>query len=112
MCIRDRSLAESNKRLTSANLSPRMMVDCSHANSNKEYGLQSVAWNSCIAQRVAGNQNIAGLMLESNLNAGAQSLTADLSQLKYGVSITDGCIGWEETERLVLSAHEQLGGAV
>ena len=98
--------------MRAAGLQPGLMVDCSHANSNKEYGLQSVAWNSCIAQRVAGNQNIAGLMLESNLNAGAQSLTADLSQLKYGVSITDGCIGWEETERLVLSAHEQLGGAV
>lgn len=106
----EKSLELAIAGLTKAKLPTRLMVDCSHANSNKEFALQSVAWDSCIAQRVAGNQNIAGLMLESNLNAGAQSLTSDLSQLKYGVSITDGCIGWDETERLVLSAHEQLGG--
>ena len=47
-------------------------------------------------------------MLESNLQPGNQALTSDLSKLKYGISITDGCIGWEETERLILSAHEQL----
>jgi len=104
------SLAEAVERLTNAKVPSRLMVDCSHANSNKDYRLQSLAWNDCIAQRVAGNQNIVGLMLESNLNPGNQSLTSDLTQLKYGVSITDGCIGWDETERLVLSAHEQLGG--
>ena len=107
----EQSLELARAGLTKAKLPSGLMVDCSHANSNKEYALQSVAWNSCIAQRVAGNKDIVGLMLESNLNAGAQSLTADLSQLQYGVSITDGCIGWEETERLVLSAHEQLGGS-
>jgi 3-deoxy-7-phosphoheptulonate synthase len=86
------------------------MVDCSHANSNKDYRLQHVAWNDCIAQRVAGNRNIVGLMLESNLNPGSQSLPKDLTQLRYGVSITDGCIGWEETERLILSANDKLSG--
>ena len=104
------SLAEAVERLTNAKLPARLMVDCSHANSNKDYRLQSVAWNDCIAQRVAGNQNIVGLMLESNLNPGNQPLPSDLSLLQYGVSITDGCIGWDETERLILSAHEQLGG--
>ena len=62
-------------------------------------------------QRLAGNKNIVGLMLESNLSAGNQTLTSDLTKLKYGLSITDGCIGWEETERLILSAHEQLSTA-
>ena len=105
------SLTESNKRLASANLSPRMMVDCSHANSNKDYRLQHVCWNECLKQRLEGNKNIVGLMLESNLQPGNQTLTANLKDLKYGVSITDGCIGWEETEQLILSAHEQLTAA-
>ena len=102
------SLADSLKRLGAAKLPTQMMVDCSHANSNKDYLLQHVCWDDCIAQRLAGNRNIVGLMLESNLNPGNQTLTHDLSALRYGVSITDGCIGWDETERLILSAHEQL----
>ncbi len=102
------SLSEAVELLTKAKLPPRLMVDCSHANSNKDYRLQNVAWNDCIAQRLAGNHNLVGLMLESNLNPGNQPLGNDPSALKYGVSITDGCIGWEETERLIRSAHEQL----
>jgi len=104
------SLDEAVAKLTKANLPPRLMVDCSHANSNKDYRLQNVAWASCIAQRLAGNTNLVGMMLESNLNPGNQSLPDNLADLKYGVSITDGCIGWEETEHLILSAHEQLTG--
>lgn len=106
------SLIEAVELLTKAKLPPRLMVDCSHSNSNKDYRLQNVAWNDCIAQRLAGNKNLVGMMLESNLNPGNQALTNDLSELKYGVSITDGCIGWEETERLILNAHEKLCGAV
>lgn len=105
------SLTEAVELLTKAKLPPRLMVDCSHANSNKDYRLQNVAWNNCIAQRVAGNRNLVGMMLESNLNPGNQPLPSDLSELRYGVSITDGCIGWEETERLILTAHEQLQAA-
>ena len=105
------SLAESLKRLNSAKLPPRLMVDCSHANSNKDYLLQHVCWDDCMSQRIAGNKNIVGLMLESNLMPGNQPLTSDLTKLKYGVSITDGCIGWDETERLILSAHERLASA-
>jgi 3-deoxy-7-phosphoheptulonate synthase len=102
------SLQEAVEMLGKAKLPPRLMVDCSHANSNKDYRLQNVAWNNCIAQRLAGNTNLVGLMLESNLNPGNQPLPQNLSELRYGVSITDGCIGWEETERLILTAHEQL----
>ncbi len=105
------SLAESVERLNGAKLPPRLMVDCSHANSNKDYLLQHVCWDDCLAQRIAGNKNIVGLMLESNLMPGNQKLTSDLTKLQYGVSITDGCIGWDETERLILSAHEQLASA-
>ncbi len=104
------ALADAADRLTKAKLTPRVMVDCSHANSNKDYRLQHVAWQDCVDQRIAGNENIVGLMLESNLEPGNQPLPSDLSELRYGVSVTDGCIGWEETERLLLNAYEQLGG--
>ena len=104
------NLAEAAQRLTAAKLPCRLMVDCSHANSNKDYTLQHVAWQDCIDQRLAGNLNITGLMLESNLLPGSQPLPADPRDLKYGVSITDGCIGWEETEELIRSAYKQLGG--
>jgi len=104
-------LEDCINRLTAAKLPPRLMVDCSHANSNKDFRLQHVCWDDCIAQRLKGNKNIVGLMLESNLSAGNQTLTNDLSKLQYGISITDGCIGWDETERLILSAHEQLSNA-
>ncbi len=102
-------LAEASRMLAQANLPPRFVVDCSHANSNKDYTQQSVAWNDVIAQRAAGNDTIVGLMLESNLQAGQQRLGPDLSALKYGVSITDGCISFEETEELLRSAYAALG---
>jgi 3-deoxy-7-phosphoheptulonate synthase len=104
------SLAQAAERLQSAKLSPRLMVDCSHANSNKDYTRQRQVWQSCIEQRLQGNDNLIGMMLESNLSPGNQPLPSDRSKLRYGVSITDGCIGWDETEELILSAHEQLVG--
>jgi 3-deoxy-7-phosphoheptulonate synthase len=99
-------------RLTEAGVSPNLVVDCSHANSDKDYRRQNVAWNDVVAQRAAGNQTIVGLMLESNLNPGSQKLTGNRDDLKEGVSITDGCIGWDETESLILSAHRDLADAV
>jgi 3-deoxy-7-phosphoheptulonate synthase len=104
------SLAEAAELLKKAKLSPKVMVDCSHANSNKDYTKQHIAWNDCLQQRLDGNDNLIGLMLESNLRPGNQPLPADLSQLQHGVSITDGCIGWEETERLIRDAYIKLGG--
>uniref|UniRef100_A0A7C4LMG5 Phospho-2-dehydro-3-deoxyheptonate aldolase n=1 Tax=Schlesneria paludicola TaxID=360056 RepID=A0A7C4LMG5_9PLAN len=104
------SLTDAAERLQAAQLTPRLMVDCSHANSNKDYTQQRVVWQACLEQRRQGNDNIIGLMLESNLFPGNQPLPADLNQLRYGVSITDGCIGWEETEELLLSAYEELSG--
>ncbi len=96
------------EQLNKAGLSPRFMVDCSHANSNKDYRRQAEVWNEVIEQRISGNDTIIGLMIESNLSPGTQKLTTNLAELQYGVSITDGCIGWEETEQLILSAHEKL----
>lgn len=106
----EQSLADAAAMLTKSKLSPRLMVDCSHANSNKDYARQHIAWENTIRQRAEGNRNIIGLMLESHLFPGNQPLPADLSQLKYGVSITDGCIGWDETKQLIESAYVQLGG--
>ena len=98
----------ATEKLKEAGLMPRLMVDCSHANSNKDYRNQSPVWRDVIAQRVTGNKDIVGLMLESNLFPGSQKLTADPALLHYGVSITDGCIGWDETESLLLDAHDKL----
>jgi 3-deoxy-7-phosphoheptulonate synthase len=101
-------IKEAEERLKAAGLPAKLMVDCSHANSDKDYRKQSLAWRDVIEQRLNGNQAVIGLMLESNLLPGNQKLTADLSQLTRGVSITDGCIGWEETESLLLEAHRTL----
>ena len=102
------SVARAARMLTAADLSPRFVVDCSHANSDKDYTRQPIVWNDVIDQRIAGNNTIVGLMLESNLKAGKQSLTANPTDLEYGVSITDGCIDIQQTEDLLLSAWEKL----
>ncbi len=102
------SLKDAAERLTKAGLSPRFLVDCSHANSNKDFAQQSAVWNNVLDQRFAGNETVIGMMLESNLRPGSQKLAADPAALEYGVSITDGCIGWEETEDLIRDAHEKL----
>ena len=74
----------------------------------KKHEKQEVVWKSVIEQRVAGNMDLLGMMLESNLNEGNQKIPADLSQLKYGVSVTDACVNWETTERLLQFAYDQL----
>jgi len=63
---------------------------------------------SCIDQILKGNRSIVGLMLESHLHEGRQNIPADLKQLKYGISVTDPCIGWDTTEKLLRSLHEKL----
>ncbi len=106
------SVKAASQALLAAKLNPGVMVDCSHANSDKDFNKQARAWVEAVRQRAAGNTKLIGLMLESNICEGTQKLTDDLSQLKYGVSITDGCIGWEQTEELLLSAHESLIGSL
>jgi 3-deoxy-7-phosphoheptulonate synthase len=102
------NLAEAAALLQAADLPQGLVVDCSHANSNKDYQQQSIVWNDVIEQRVGGNKNIVGLMLESNLKSGKQALGDDPSQLEYGISITDGCIGFDETEVLLRDAWRRL----
>ncbi len=103
------SIKFASEELAKHGLPPRLIVDCSHANSNKDFRRQCLVWNSVVEQRLEGNNAIAGMMLESNLHEGNQKLPSDLSQLKYGVSVTDPCIGWEETESLILAAHAKFG---
>lgn len=102
------SIGEAMTLLRERKLTEAIMVDCSHANSRKDHRNQEIAWQDVINQRSAGNDALIGLMLESNLNEGKQRNTGDLSNMKYGVSITDACISWGETEKLLLSAHKQL----
>ncbi len=89
-------------------LFPTIMVDCSHGNSNKDYNKQSDVLEDVIQQIINGNSSISGIMIESFLSAGNQKVPADISQLQYGVSITDACINWETTERIILAAHDKL----
>ncbi|NBU39288.1 MAG: 3-deoxy-7-phosphoheptulonate synthase [Planctomycetia bacterium] len=101
-------MQEARSRLEAAGLPPRLIVDCSHANSGKDHRRQAVVWRDVLAQRAAGDTTIVGLMLESNIVAGSQP-AGPRDTLAYGVSITDGCIGWEETEQLLVEAHTTLG---
>jgi 3-deoxy-7-phosphoheptulonate synthase len=101
-------MLEARTKLEKAGLPARIIVDCSHANSGKDHTRQAAVWRDVLEQRVAGDRSIVGLMLESNIQAGAQPANADRAKLAYGVSITDACIGWEETESLLREAHARL----
>ncbi|MDE3201033.1 MAG: 3-deoxy-7-phosphoheptulonate synthase [Acidobacteriota bacterium] len=93
------AVTETARRMQAAGIPPRIMIDCSHANSQKDHRKQSIACRSVAAQIAEGNRNIIGIMLESNLVAGAQKLLPG-QPLTYGQSITDACIDWKETYAL------------
>ncbi len=94
--------------LKKSGLPETVMVDCSHANSSKEHKRQEEVWNNVIAQRAEGNSGITGMMVESFLDEGSQPFPQPVKLLKRGVSITDACIGWETTERLLRHGYERL----
>lgn len=96
----------ARRDLEEAGLTPRLMVDCSHANARKDHRRQSEVLLDVLAQRQAGESALCGLMIESHLHEGKQPLKP--GQLRYGVSVTDACIGWESTEHLLVSAAERL----
>ena len=105
------SLREAEARLKAVGLPPIVMVDCSHANSLKQHAKQEEVWTSIIEQRTAGNRGLIGAMIESNIHEGSQPIAKDRKDLKYGVSITDACLGWEATERILRQGHELLAAA-
>jgi 3-deoxy-7-phosphoheptulonate synthase len=102
------SITAACGQLRKAGLQPVLMVDCSHANSRKQHEQQAEIWDSIVEQRLSGTTAIMGLMVESNLHAGNQKIPQDLSQLRYGVSVTDACVGWDTTERMLRHAHAQF----
>ena len=102
------SVKECETEMQNAGLSPVIMVDCSHANCQKDFRRQSVVALDVADQIQNGNQSIIGLMLESNIHEGNQSAELELSEMAYGVSITDACLHWEDTQVLLRQLHDLL----
>ena len=98
--------------LDKAGVANNIMVDCSHANSSKQPELQPLVVDNVANQILEGNDSIVGLMIESNLKAGKQAIPANLSDLEYGVSVTDGCIDWDTTEASLRKLRDMLGDAL
>ena len=101
------NIAVCEEELESIGATQAIMVDCSHANSNKDHTKQGSVLEAVAEQISIGNKSIRGVMLESNLKPGNQKVDSS-QELQYGVSITDACIGWEETERLLKDFHKAL----
>ncbi len=102
------SVALCESELAKSGLKQNIMIDCSHANSNKDAALQVPVLENVANQIVEGNKSIIGVMIESNLAFGNQSIPKDLSQLKYGVSVTDACIDWNQTENALRNMRNKL----
>lgn len=102
------SIKSCELRLEQAGLPTNIMVDCSHANSGKDPGKQLEVLEDVSQQIAAGNHSIVAVMLESNLKAGRQAIPDDPSKLTYGVSVTDGCLDWERTERALRNLRGDL----
>ena len=102
------SIALAETALAKQRLPSNIVVDCSHANSNKDPARQPQVFDDVVKQIVAGNKSIVGVMLESNIHAGNQAIPSDLSLLQYGVSVTDGCIDWPTTEASLRYARGAL----
>jgi 3-deoxy-7-phosphoheptulonate synthase len=102
------SVAICEQELAKAKVTPNIMVDCSHANSNKNHELQTLVMENVANQISEGNKSIIGLMVESNIGAGSQSIPANLCDLKYGVSVTDACIDWATTENSVRKMRDTI----
>ena len=100
------SISETSLHLKKAQCPPCILIDCSHQNSEKRYDKQPFVFQSVIEQIMNGNRNIRGLLMESHLKAGSQSLTENPAHLEYGISITDACLDWHTTEQSILqNAH-------
>lgn len=101
------SVEEARQEVEKSKLSENIIVDCSHANSHKNHNLQTMVLHDVIRQRCDGNLSLKGFMLESNLFEGNQKLK-DKKDLAYGVSITDACLGWDSTEKILMESFEML----
>jgi 3-deoxy-7-phosphoheptulonate synthase len=104
----DKSIAMVEKMLREAKLNTNIVIDCSHDNSNKNHELQPHVLDSVVEQIYKGNSSIVGIMIESFIQSGKQSIEKDLKQLQYGCSVTDACIDWGTTETIIREAREKL----
>lgn len=102
------SITEACRRMIDGGLAPAIMVDCSHGNAGKRHEMEETVWKAVLRQRLRGNRAIIGMLVESNLEAGSQPIPRDLKQLRYGVSVTDACIDWTTTERMLRTAATLL----
>ena len=102
------SVAMVEQALAKAKLANNIVVDCSHANSFKKPELQPLVMADIVNQVRLGNKSLVGVMIESNIEAGNQSIPADLSKLKYGCSVTDACVDWDTTEKMIRDAAIML----
>ena len=102
------SVAEAEAALAKAKVSTKIMIDTSHANSNKDPFLQPLVLKNITEQIIDGNKSIIGIMVESHLKGGRQEIPENLCDLEYGKSVTDGCIDWDTTEKVLLEMHEAL----
>ena len=100
------SIEDTEDQLRKEGVKPTIMVDCSHGNSNKRPEKQEIVLRDIVRQVVDGDQSIVGTMIESHLHLGNQPIS---DEMQYGVSITDKCLDWENTERILREAYEQLG---
>ncbi|ERS00701.1 phospho-2-dehydro-3-deoxyheptonate aldolase [Acinetobacter sp. COS3] len=102
------SVADAEAALAKAKVSNKIMIDTSHANSNKDPYLQPLVLKNITEQILDGNKSIVGIMVESHLKGGRQDIPENLCDLEYGKSVTDGCIDWDTTEKALLEMHEAL----
>ena len=102
------SVSICEQELEQAGIAANIMVDCSHANSNKDHNLQPLVLENVSNQILEGNNSIIGVMIESHLNGGSQKLSSNPDEMKYGVSVTDACIDWETTERSLVAMADKL----
>lgn len=102
------SISDALKALKKAHLPLRLLIDCSHGNSNRTHEQQCHVFQSVIGQIMEGNQSIRGLLLESHLNAGNQQMSGTPAQLKYAVSLTDPCLDWPTTEKVIHWAYHKI----
>lgn len=104
----ENSLKYIIEKLVKAKISPYVLIDCSHDNSKKDHTKQVEVFENVIHQILKGNTAIRGLILESHLEAGRQEIPSNPSLLKYAISLTDPCIDWETTERIIFAARKDL----
>ncbi|HYO53478.1 3-deoxy-7-phosphoheptulonate synthase [Archangium sp.] len=106
------SISLAEQALAKAKLPGNIVVDCSHSNSWKKPELQPLVMRDVVHQVREGNRSVVGVMVESFIEAGTQPIPADLSQLRYGCSVTDACVSWATTEEMLLNAYEVLRGVL